>query len=205
MTLLLLLNFALGTLVSFIGTLPLGVLNVTIVRLTLDVGKKAAIQFAVTCAIVEIIYAVAAVELTAAIMRIPALEAITQFISLAALVGIGIYYLRKKALDINAVKPVVSPIYQGIVLSFLNVAAIPYWILYTAVLEKASYIHLSFFDQRALYILGISLGTFLGLLVFVIGSQSISPFLMRFQHRMDRYMGILFLLLAVLQGVDIVF
>ncbi|GAA4415764.1 hypothetical protein GCM10023187_46550 [Nibrella viscosa] len=90
------LNFGVGLLVSFLGTLPLGVLNLTIVRVSIRQGIRSAFWFALACALVEWVYSYLAVLLSQALLAFMALKIATDFVSVAVLLGMGVYYLRRR-------------------------------------------------------------------------------------------------------------
>jgi threonine/homoserine/homoserine lactone efflux protein len=203
MTTSLLLNFVIGAAVSCLGSLPLGVLNLTIMRVTLRQGIGAALYFALACAVVELFYSYASVQLTHTLNRFPMLAVAAESVSLITLVGIGVYYLLKKGQASASSRAVLSPFWLGIGLSIVNVVAIPFWVVYTTLLEKGGYIGIQGFGATLVYIAGISVGTFIGLLLFVGGSQSLGTFFAKHQRKMDRGMGILFIGLAVLQAAQL--
>jgi threonine/homoserine/homoserine lactone efflux protein len=200
----LLLNFALGAAVSCLGTLPLGVLNLTIIRVTLGQGIKAAFYFGLACAVVELFYSYASVQLTHTFAMFPALPLATELISLAVLVGIGLHYLLKKGVASATDRPLVSPFWLGVGLSIVNVVAIPFWVLYTTLLEDGGFVATQGLIPGLVYVVGISVGTLIGLLIFVAGSQRLGLFFARHHRRIDRWMGLLFMGLAAIQAAKLI-
>ena len=200
----LLMNFASGLLVSFLGTLPLGVLNLTIVRVSLRQGLRPALYFALACALVEFVYSFLSVELTQALIHFPALKPATEVIAALTLLGMGVHYIRKESVASANEKQGVHPFWLGTLLSVINVVAFPFWILYTTLLLQNGYVGISGNGFVLLYVLGISVGTVTGLLPFIFGSRYLNGFFVRHQHRLDRLMGALFVGLAFCQTVTLI-
>ena len=198
----LLMNFATGLLVSFLGTLPLGVLNITIMRVSLLQGLRSALQFALACALVELVYSYLSVELTQSLVAYPALKPLTEVVAAVTLLGMGVYYIRKQSTPMTDQRTI-RPFYLGALLSVVNVVAFPFWILYTTLLQAKGYVGIMSDSFIGLYVVGISLGTMAGLLPFIFGSRYLSRWVMVHQHRLDRMIGVLFVVLSLCQTVTL--
>ncbi len=196
-------NFAFGLIVSFLGTLPLGVLNLTLVRVALRQGLRAALYFTLACAGVEFVYSFLSVELTQTLIQFPALKPATEVMAAITLLGMGVYYFRKQSVATASQNQQVHPFWLGTGLSILNVVAFPFWILYTTLLLKGGYVGIGNLHLVLLYVLGISVGTIVGLLPFMLGSHYLSGFFVRHQHQFDRLMGGLFIGLSVCQIITL--
>lgn len=192
-------NFIAGLAVSFLGTLPLGVLNITMMNLSLKKGMKSALLFAFACALVELLYSYISVLMTRSIIEFPALRPITESIAMFTLFGMGIYYIRKQNSPVISKQKTVPPFYLGTILSLLNVVAFPFWILYTTLLQGKGIIEISEHSSILMYVTGISLGTIIGLLPFAYASRFIDQLMARQRHQMDRVIGLLFIFLSFCQ------
>lgn len=197
------LNFCIGLIVSFLGTLPLGVLNITIMDISLKKGIHSAVRFALACALIEFVYSYISVELTKSIIDFPALRTGTEVIATITLLGMGIYYIRKRGALADSKRKPISSFYLGTILSILNVVAFPFWILYTTLLQGKGLIGISEDRLILMYVCGISLGTVAGLLPFIYGSRFLTNWVNTHRHRMDRIIGSLFILLAACQFVSV--
>lgn len=198
------LNFLTGLIVSFLGTLPLGVLNITIIDVSLKKGMNSALRFALACALVELVYSYISVQLTKTIITFPAFRPGTEVIATITLMGMGIYYIRKQGQLSGSKQKTVSSFYLGTILSILNVVAFPFWILYTTLLQGKGIVGLSHHSLIIVYVLGISIGTIAGLLPFAYASRFLVGILARHQHRMDRMIGFLFLSLSFFQFMSLI-
>lgn len=198
------LNFFTGLIVSFLGTLPLGVLNITIMDVSVKKGMNPALRFALACALVELVYSYISVQLAKSIIEFPALRPATELIATITLLGMGIFYIRKQNSLAASKQKTVSPFYLGTVLSILNVVAFPFWILYTTLLQGKGIVGLSQHSLIIIYVIGISVGTIAGLLPFAYASRFLTRIITVHQHRMDRMIGLLFMFLSACQFISLI-
>ncbi len=160
-------NFLLAFLFSFLGSIPPGTLNLTVLQLGLERKTNIAWRFAIAVAIVEYPYAWLAIKFENLITASPVVLDNFKLISAIVMILLG-------TLNVwSAQKPTVfaekfqeSGFRRGIVLSILNPLALPFWITITAYLRVQGWVEL--YDNSLLhsYLLGISLGT-LSLLIMV--------------------------------------
>jgi threonine/homoserine/homoserine lactone efflux protein len=160
-------NFLIACIFSFIGSIPPGTLNVTILQLGLNQKLKIAWRFALAAALVEYPYAWLAVVFESYITSSTGIIDNFKLISSLVMVVVGVFNLwaahRPSAL---AKKFQSSGFRRGIVLSILNPLALPFWIAITAYLKVQGWISLSNNPQLHMYLLGVSAGA-LGLLLLV--------------------------------------
>ncbi|WP_421830085.1 LysE family transporter [Larkinella sp.] len=195
-------NFVVGWVVSFLGSLPPGVLNLTIVRVSLRQGLRAALEFALACTLIEFLYGYIAVWLTEQIAPYAFFKLLTDGFTLLLLLMLGLYYLRKQSRPPTpADRPATSAFGLGLGLSVVNVAAFPFWLFYTVLLTRKGWVSLAGSPSVLVYVLGIALGTLTGLWFFVGVSQRLNAILATHLHRFDRVMGWLFVGLAIIQGL----
>lgn len=161
-----------GMLISFVGALPLGSLNITAFDIAANDGFSSAIGFALAAIVVELIY----VRLTLlgnrklvvgdrfARYALPFAAALLLYLAIAS------FYTAKVSVDVPVgpmlFPKIASPILLGLLLSALNPLQIPFWMLWNKyLLDKGILAHQR--SSYAGYMMGIGSGTFLGLLVFM--------------------------------------
>lgn len=152
-------NFLLAFLFSFLGSIPPGTLNLTVVQLGLEKKINVAWRFALAAAIMEYPYAWIAVVFENLITSSPVVLENFKLISSLVMIALG-------ALNIwTAQKPIVfaqkfqeSGFRRGLVLGILNPLAMPFWIGVTAYLNLQGWITLSSAANLHSYLLGISVG-----------------------------------------------
>lgn len=155
----LILTFCLGFSFSFIGSIPPGTLNLTIIQLGLEHHFKAAWRFAIAVAVIEYPYGWLAIRFADLISSSPA---ITENIQLGAsflMIILGLFNLWSAGHTQKLYQRFHSSGFRrGIVLSILNPLALPFWIGVTAYLKGIKVIDLSSATEIQTYLIGISLG-----------------------------------------------
>ena len=194
-----LLAFLLGFSFSFIGSIPPGTLNLSVIQLSLGGHKAAAFRFALAAAIFEFPYAYLAVTFEELITASPWVVANFRLLAAIVMLTLGVIniisHLKSKPADLLiTVKK--SGFRRGMILSILNPLAIPFWIGVTAYLKNQGWLHLMDTSDNIIYVTAISIGTLslLGLLA-LLGSRLSIYFK---QHRLLNIIpGIVFLVLGI--------
>jgi threonine/homoserine/homoserine lactone efflux protein len=191
--------FGVAFLVSFIGSIPPGTINITGMQLSIQGHKRAALYFALGASITELIYAGITVRFQIYLSAKPEFTAFFDVISSLVLLSLGIVNLfaknqTQKLVDNSNTVSAKNGFGRGVVLSLLNPLTIPFWLMVTAFLQNQSLVQLDDTGFWA-YILGIAAGTFLLLL-------SVNKIGGRFAHLASnsflvyRLPGIIFLLMG---------
>ncbi len=195
-------GFVAGTLVSFLGSLPPGILNATIVQLSLQRGMGAALGFAAACVVVEVGYSYLAILLATSLMKLGRYHVAVEVFSTGLLLAAGVYYLRKKEAGLSN-KTLSRPFYLGIGLSMVNVVAIPFWVVYTALLTGQGWIMVMEGPGLALYLSGIALGTLLALELFAFSGRYLSRRFSLPGGLVNRAVGLMMVATALFQIVHL--
>lgn len=194
--------FFTGMLVSFLGSLPLGTLNIAAMQISVTEGVTAAILFSIGSLLVEIIY----VRLSLVAMDwirkqeklLKALEWITLLIVLA-LAASSFYAALNPSVEKNVVLSSSLPKFLlGFVMSALNPVQIPFWFGWSTVLFTKKVL-LPRSDHYNSYILGIGIGTFIGNCVFIFGGLLIAKKINNNQHILNWVIGGIFAITALIQ------
>ena len=162
---------------SFLGSIPPGSINLSVIRLALDNKYNAALRFATAAALVELPYAFAAVQFEGVLTASPLI--VDHFKLLAALIMIilGITNLSfSKNPSQRVQKMRESGFRRGLLISILNPLAIPFWVGVTAYLNTQGWIELTSLNHIFAYIAGISVGTFVLLVLLAMLSRKIGSF-----------------------------
>jgi threonine/homoserine/homoserine lactone efflux protein len=170
--------FLVGTIASFIGSIPPGTLNILVLQLGLENKLKAALRFSLAVAIIEYPYAWIAVAFEGWVSASPAVQANFKLLaaSVMVLLGlIGLWGARKPSA--TTVKLQDSGFVRGLILSILNPQAIPWWIAVTAYLKSEGWIFLDTAAKVHAYVLGTSLGALALLVLLAFAAQRVSKFI----------------------------
>lgn len=170
--------FFLGFFFSFIGSIPPGTLNVTILQLSLQGKVAIATRFAIAVAIIEYPYAWIGVQFQYWLTSSPLVVENFQLIAAVVMTALAIFNLwpSKESPTGFARKFNDSGFRRGIALSILNPMAIPYWMGFTAYLKAQGWITLHTTGLLHSYVFGTSVGAFALLLVLIKFSQRLAPF-----------------------------
>ncbi len=163
--------FGIGLVISWLGALPLGVLNVTAFDIASHYGLFPALSFSIAAIVVELIY-VALALFGSKKWRVPE-RWIGPLLLLGALITcyLGIGSLLKTpeiTPDARATEWYAwtgSPIVLGIVLSAINPLQFPFWLGWNKVLSRKGLLKHSS-SHYFTYLFGIGLGSFLALSLF---------------------------------------
>lgn len=169
--------FILGTVFSFLGSVPPGTLNLTVLQLGLDGKTNVALRFAAAVTLVEYPYAWIAVVFESWITSSPLVLENFQLITAVVMTAIGILNLATATKPTSfSVKFDASGFRRGTVLSLLNPMAIPFWIAITAYLRSAGWLNVSTPLNLHAYVFGTSVGVALLLLLFIFLAKKFSGY-----------------------------
>jgi threonine/homoserine/homoserine lactone efflux protein len=169
--------FFLGFVFSFVGSIPPGTLNITVLQLGLQGQVRVAMRFALAVAIIEYPYAWIGVQFQYLISQSPVILENFQLIAAIVMTLLGISNLLptrpKQGL---AKKFQESGFRRGIVLSLLNPMAIPYWMAFTAYLKVQGWIDIGTPGLLHSYVFGTSAGCLALLGLLVLFAQRLAPY-----------------------------
>lgn len=195
--------FFTGMLVSFIGSLPLGTLNIAAMQISVSDGITAAMLFSIGSLLVEIIYVRISLVAMDWIRKqekvLKALEWVTLVIVLALAVS-SFYAALHPGVSKNVVLSSTLPKFiLGIVMCAVNPVQIPFWFGWSTVLFTKKVL-LPRNDHYNSYIVGIGIGTFIGNCIFIFGGQLIANKINNNQHILNWVIGGIFALTALIQA-----
>lgn len=169
--------FFLGFIFSFIGSIPPGTLNVTILQLALQGKTGIATRFAVAVAIIEYPYAWIGVQFEYWISSSPMVVENFQWIAAIVMTGLGIFNLLPSKQPTGFAKKFSeSGFRRGLALSLLNPMAIPYWMGFTAYMKAQGWISLPTIGLLHSYVFGTSVGALVLLTLLIFFANRLAPY-----------------------------
>lgn len=188
--------------VSFVGSLPLGTLNIAAMQISVSDGVAAAMLFSVGSLFIEIIYvrislvAIDWIRKQDKILKI--LEWVTVLI-VTALAASSFYAALHPNVKENVVlSSSLPPFVLGALMCAVNPVQIPFWFGWSTVLFTKK-ILLPRPNHYNSYILGIGVGTFIGNCIFIFGGLLIANTINNNQHILNWVIGGIFALTAIIQ------
>ena len=197
--------FALSFFFSFIGSIPPGTINLTVLQLGLEQKIKIGFRFALAAAIVEYPYAWLAVKFEHLITSSPVIVENLHLITAIVMTVLGVTNLWSSSKPSAFTQKLsASGFRRGIILGVLNPLAMPYWIGVTAYLRSQGWIDLSTSSSLFLYLLGVSAGALAILMVLLYMAKKIAS---GFQHNqwLKKIPGVMLLGLGIYAFVQYLF
>jgi threonine/homoserine/homoserine lactone efflux protein len=191
-------NLWLGFISSFVGTLPLGMLNLTILQLALANRQQQAIAFSLGATLIEFIQIGITLLGMNVLLAIPQLSQAISIISIPVLLYLGYQNFKKKEETEGITLTAKSAFWQGFVLGFANVVVYPFWLLWGNVFVQngwltptpEAYFYFSF---------AAAIGTFGAFLFFILLGKILWQRLSRVQKMIDKLIGYTFFGFAAFQ------
>lgn len=165
-------NILVGFIVSFLGSLPLGYLNIVGVEILSEFGVNSLIFYLFGVVIIEAIFIYFTVIFTNQLVEnIKLMRAIDFFAVFFLLLVAYLFYANTNQTieEHNYLQKYIhySPFVIGIVLCGLNFLQIPFWLGWNLYLMNAKYIIISS-KLKFHYIFGTLVGTFFGMLAVIV-------------------------------------
>lgn len=195
-----------GMMVSFLGSLPLGTLNVAAMQISVQESIKNALLFSLGSLLTEMIYVRISVVGINWIRKQKALLRWMEWITLAIVLALAAgsfiaatheHHAKNVMLNNN-----MNRFLLGVLLSAITPMQIPFWFGWSTVLFTKNILkpRNSFYN---LYIIGIGTGTFMGNCVFIFGGKYIVEKLNANQNILNWVIGGIFAITAIIQFIRI--
>lgn len=197
--------FLWGLLISFLGSLPLGTLNIAAMQIGIQESIREAIWFSLGSLLVEMVYVrlslvgIDWVRKQARLMKI--MEWITLFIIVALAVGSFIAAAKGGGNTKNIMlNNNLHRFFLGMFMCAINPVQIPFWFGWSTVLLTKNVLQ-PVRSQYNIYIVGIGLGTLMGNCVFIFGGKWMVERIANSQQYLNWVIGGIFTLTAIIQLV----
>ena len=201
-------NIIVGFVVSFIGSIPLGYLNLIGYQIYFNsnISQLNLYLFCVLC--IEAIVIYTTLKLSSKVAMNPKWKNYISIFSFIFLLGIALLTYNSSSNESNSLDKYntylsYSAFISGIILSCINVAQIPFWMSWNLYLTNENYI-IAKGKAGLLYVLGTIAGTYFGMLAIIFSIEAaknknyISPTFF------SKHIWVIFFVLAVFQLFQIV-
>ena len=194
--------FSWGLLISFLGSLPLGPLNLITTYVSVSKGTGAGFAFAAGCILSELIFvrlAVISMEWISKRQQLfKALEWITILIILTLAVFSFAAACRQTGFTSAMPANIKFPFWYGVAISALDPMKIPFWFLWsTFLLSKTILIPENNFYNY--YTAGIGIGSLLGFMLFIYGGSYFISSIKSNQYIINWIIGVVLMVTAIIQ------
>lgn len=198
--------FLLGFVGSFVGTLPLGPINLSVVKITIRDGLKAALQIILAAVLVELLYSFISLHCTDFIVSQLTDHAYIGYMISVAFIAAGLFLLIKsfptnksKVGDLKKN----SFFIQGLSIALFNPQAIPFWVFVIGWYKMEHWIPMQRLGWTAMlvFVIGAALGKLLSLYLFSYLSHRLESKLQRISKYMNKIIGLVLLVIGLSQLV----
>jgi threonine/homoserine/homoserine lactone efflux protein len=200
--------FLIGTLISFLGSLPLGTMNVAATHIAVQDGLYAALIFSAGAVLIEMAYARTALVGMNWISRqyklFRLLEWLTVLLLFALAAGSLLPAIRMSGLGNALPVHAVHPFLLGVLLSATSPLHISFWFGWSTILLNKRIL----LPQNAnynIYVGGIGIGSMLGYAIFIFGGNYLVNKLKANQNILNWVIGSILLITAIIQLYKILY
>jgi len=193
-----------GMLVSFLGSLPLGTMNVTVTQISVQRGIADGFAFAIGSMIVEVIIVRIALVGMKWLAKQHKLFRLLEYVttSIILFLAIASFVSAYKMTGFASSLPIqtIKPFWTGAFLSLTNPLHIPFWLGWSSVLMNKNILKPSAI-QYNWYVTGIGIGTILGFAVFIYAGNYLVLQILRHQTLLNCAIGIVLLITVIIQVI----
>lgn len=201
--------FFVAMLISFLGQLPFGNMNLTATQLAVQEGYKNAWKYSIGIVLIEMIYLRLALTAMDWVVEHKLIFTIMGWITVALFLGLGILALvmarkqtkERKGLLLNNK---LDRFLLGASVSAINPAQIPFWFIWSTNMINTGILKTTFL-QFNLFTGGAAIGSVAGLALYIYGGRWLIAKMKASNKQLNIFMGIVFILAALLQMYNMIF
>ncbi|HSC37786.1 MAG TPA: LysE family transporter [Chitinophagaceae bacterium] len=194
--------FWMGLSISFLGSLPLGTMNVTVTHIAVRDGVPAGFSYSVGSMLVEIICVYIVLQAMNWVDRQRRFFRLFEWVTLLLLGGLAfssfIAAIHMRGFDAALPASIKYPFLLGALLSATNPLHVVFWLGWSTFLLKKNILLPQKASHHA-YVTGIGLGTLLGFSVFIFGGSYFTGQLKANQDIINWSIGIILTVTALIQ------
>jgi len=196
-----------GAALSFVGSLPFGLINITCSKISIRKGLESALWFAAGAAMIEALQAFISIRFASFMIGENTYKQVFSIFSIALFSTLGIYYFffaKTKASggqENTAVKRT-KLLLQGCSISALNLMVFPYWIFYYSYLKQNAYLSFQA-DEVLFFISGAGIGTFLLLYLYAAFAQALIRRFEQMDRLINKSIALIFFALALISALQL--
>ena len=204
--------------ISFLGSVHPGPLNLSVIQTTLQKSLKNALWVILGGVLPEIIYGFMAIEGVIFFEKNPVIFQIMQWVVVPILLILGILNLLNKSQksdkeEIEKFKVVdtigkyhlFSEIPRGFILSIFNPQLCPFWVVILINYQNYEYLRINTLTEKIAFLLGTSIGAFALNYLYARVASSKKDFIFEYLNieKIDKILGLTFIGMAILQTIKL--
>lgn len=201
--------FSTGMIISFLGTLPPGTLNISAMQVAIAENTKSALRFALGVALVEILYARISLRATGWVTAHEGLFRVLEWITVVLFLVLAVSSFlaarkkrgEKKNLLLNNT---INRFWLGLSMSAVNPVQIPFWFIWSTYL-LSTHVLVPAAPAYNFYTAGIGIGTLAGLAIFIFCGRWVVKKINAGHRLINGLVGAVFLFSAVIQFIRLLY
>jgi threonine/homoserine/homoserine lactone efflux protein len=194
--------FLTGMFISFLGSLPLGTLNIAAMQISISDGIEPAFLFSLGSLTAEVVYVRVSLIAMDWVRKQQKLFRILEWVTLAIVVALALssfYAATHARVHKNIIlSSTLNRYLLGLFMSAVNPVQIPFWFGWSTVLFTKK-ILLPKNTHYNIYIIGIGLGTLMGNALFIFGGKLIANSISNNENILNWIIGSIFGITAIIQ------
>lgn len=196
--------FAWGLIISFLGSLPLGALNLITTYVSVSKGTGGGFAFAAGCILSELVFVRLALISMEWISQRQQLFKILEWITIVIILALAIFSFIAAILrtGFTSAMPanIKHPFWSGVLISGLDPMKVPFWFLWSTFLlgNKILVPQRVFYNY---YVAGIGAGSLFGFMIFIYGGNYFIGSIKSNQYIINWIIGSILLITAFIQAV----
>ena len=199
-----LLHFLLGSFASFVGALPLGTVNLSLVQVSSRRGFREGVKLGLAASLVEIGQFLAALFFGILLVE-PLTDTLAGQLALVLIfLLIGGFFFFRQQVNAETRTGGLNSFQQGFVLALINPQALPFWVFIIAWFQSEGWSHLDPTHTLSLiipFLAGVWLGKMLALMLFGWLSVSLVQKVPSIGRSMNKIIGGVLIGIGVIQGL----
>ena len=202
-------EFLIGFGISFIFSLPPGMISLNVMQTTTQQGIKSAFWLALAAVLVEAAQAFIGVQFSGWINTRPSIQTGLELFVIPVFIVMGIMNIvaglksrKHNQKDDHQPRKTIGSFWKGLLVSALNPVAIPFWVVWASGMSSKN---LLIFETSHIlvFVLATTLGTFACLMLYALFSAFVVRKFKAIKQWMNLLIGILFIGLALFQLINI--
>lgn len=193
--------FCFGFALSLAGSLPPGLISLTVAQTAIARGLRPAIAVAAGAAFAEFFQALVAILAADWFRYHPTAQQWLEGLGMLVFLCLGVYFAFLARPHLPQTRPVevkdlVTSVFRGMVISVFNLLAIPYWFVYCSWLQSNGWWQTGW-GVTLLFASGVTAGTMLVLVLYAVLGQWIRAHSSQLALYANRIVGAIFLALGL--------
>ncbi|BDD01746.1 LysE family transporter [Persicobacter psychrovividus] len=186
---------------SFVGAIPLGPINMSILKASAQRDIQSAKQMCFGAATVELLFGSVALLIGAMFIHYLDAHPIIRGIigGILVLIGLVVLLLKPKSSDKESYWAKFPAYFRGIIVALLNPQAIPYWVLIFTLHPLTQHQEAQHYITLALFLIGVFCGKYAILRSYSVIGMKYSDRLMGHQRKLNAILGIIFIFIGLMQ------